>query len=37
MGGSAENAAKRQDIAQVVCVVLLGYDRALRGEEITKI
>jgi hypothetical protein len=30
-------AGKRLEIAQLACFVFLGYARALRGEEITKI
>jgi hypothetical protein len=32
-----DNAGNRLEIAQLACFALLGYDRALRGEEITKI
>jgi hypothetical protein len=32
-----DNAGNRLEIYQLACFVLLGYDRALRGEEITNI
>jgi hypothetical protein len=32
-----DNAGNRLEIAQLACFALLGYARALRGEEITKI
>jgi hypothetical protein len=34
---SRESAPKRLEVAQIACFVFLGYARALRGEEITKI
>jgi hypothetical protein len=34
---SRESAPKRLEVAQLACFVFLGYARALRGEEITKI
>jgi hypothetical protein len=36
-GTARLEAAKRLEIAQLACFVFLGYARALRGEEITKI
>jgi hypothetical protein len=37
MGAARLEAGKRLKIAQLACFVFLGYARALRGEEITKI
>jgi hypothetical protein len=34
---AGDNAGNRLEIAQLACFALLGYVRALRGEEITKI
>jgi hypothetical protein len=36
-GAARLEAGKRLEIAQLACFVFLGYARALRGEEITKI